>query len=433
MAAARYWRLVGIETYAGGDLELSALQLNTAGGRVDQLATLTCSHAPSAGMLAALQDADPATTVRFAADAVRSAGYWLQWDFGATAQDVVSVTIGAGAGESTWPESMDVSSSADGVSWTPVVSLYGILYFGITTLPITQGPLGMRWADLGSSASTLNTEQTLYTSSTYTGSAARANASISSGKHYWELLLQQVNTSPSGNSLNFGVWPLSRPINTYIYQTSGVYRAYQQCAQGDVFGFEFDADSGTLRVYRNGALVATISGLPVSAAEPWAPVVGDDNSGGAKVLANFKGPFVFAPSAGYKAVDSVEGLGPRLVRSLRSSISIAASAPVPAHTTASAPRLQLARDVEVGGQGAIYGTTKTAGAQGAPSTPTKARVVLLHQRSKLPVRETWSDPVTGNYAFHGIDTRQQFLVLAEDAQGNFRPVAANRLTPEVQP
>lgn len=90
----------------------------------------------------------------------------------------------------------------------------------------------------------------------------------------------------------------------------------------------------------------------------------------------------------------------------------------------------MARDVEHGGPGTIYGTTKT---KGTPNTPTKARVVLLHQRSKLPVRETWSDPVTGAFAFTSIATNQQFITLAEDAAGNFRPVAANLLTPEVLP
>ena len=108
---------------------------------------------------------------------------------------------------------------------------------------------------------------------------------------------------------------------------------------------------------------------------------------------------------------------------------IAASAPVPAFSTPRAPRLQLARDIEFGGPGTIYGTTKT---KGTPNLPTKARVVLLHQRSKQPVRETWSDPVTGNFAFPGIDTRQAWLVLAEDAAGGFRPVAASQLVAEVR-
>lgn len=90
----------------------------------------------------------------------------------------------------------------------------------------------------------------------------------------------------------------------------------------------------------------------------------------------------------------------------------------------------LARDTEFGGPGIIYGTTKT---KGLPNAPTKARVVLLHQRSKQPVRETWSDPITGAFAFTGIDINQQFLTLAEDAAGSFRPVAASRLVPEVLP
>ena len=58
-------------------------------------------------------------------------------------------------------------------------------------------------------------------------------------------------------------------------------------------------------------------------------------------------------------------------------------------------------------------------------------MILLHQRSKVVARETWSDPATGAFEFRHIDTTQQFLTLAEDAEGHFRPVAANRLTPEV--
>lgn len=89
------------------------------------------------------------------------------------------------------------------------------------------------------------------------------------------------------------------------------------------------------------------------------------------------------------------------------------------------------RDIEHGGAGRIWGTTKTKGT--LTNVPTKARVVLFHQRSKLLVRETWSDPATGAFEFIGIDTRQDFLVLAEDAAGSFRPVAASRLVPEVAP
>ena len=113
-----------------------------------------------------------------------------------------------------------------------------------------------------------------------------------------------------------------------------------------------------------------------------------------------------------------------------SAAQLAASSPVPAFSTRRAHSLQMARDIEHGGPGTIYGTTKTKGSPA--NVPAKARVVLLHQRSKLPVREVWSDPTTGGFAFEGIDTRQEYLTLAEDAAGNFRPVAARRLAPEVQ-
>ena len=140
----------------------------------------------------------------------------------------------------------------------------------------------------------------------------------------------------------------------------------------------------------------------------------------------------FAPPTGPFA-DSTGGnfFLPATMHTAGSAAQLAASSPVPAFSTRRAHSLQMARDIEHGGPGTIYGTTKTKGA--SANTPTHARVVLLHQRSKLPVRETWSDPVTGAFAFTGIDTTQQFLTLAEDAAGNFRPVAANRLTPEVLP
>ena len=433
MAAARYWRIHGIATKGGGDLAWSALQLNAASGRVDQAATLTSSHVPSAGNLSDLSDS-ALSVCRFAASDVRSSGFWLQWDFGGVPQDVTSITVGSDTSQSTWSDSFDVSTSSDGVVWSLVAPANGILFPGSSanTTLVFGTMSAMRWAELGSAASVINADQTLWTAAGYTGSAARANASISAGKYYWELVLQVVNTSTgaSGNALNFGVWPLSRPINTYIYNTSGVYRAYQQCAQGDVFGFAFDADIGTLRVYRQDALAATISGLAVGAGTPWAPVVGDDNAGGAQVLAKFKGPFTFSPPAGFAPVEGYgPGMGPRQPRPMRIGTIISASAASPSHSVRSYCATN-ARDIEFGGPGTIYGTTKT---KGTPNQPAKARVVLQHHRSKLPVRETWSDPVTGAFAFTGIDTTQQFLTLAEDAAGNFRPVAANRLTPEVLP
>lgn len=91
----------------------------------------------------------------------------------------------------------------------------------------------------------------------------------------------------------------------------------------------------------------------------------------------------------------------------------------------------MACDTEFGGPGAIYGTTKSKA--DPANIPLKARVRLLRQRDALLVRETWSDPVTGEWAVTGIDTRQPMIALAQDADGVYQAVAADRLVPEVAP
>ncbi|SFF14726.1 hypothetical protein [Paracidovorax wautersii] len=88
----------------------------------------------------------------------------------------------------------------------------------------------------------------------------------------------------------------------------------------------------------------------------------------------------------------------------------------------------LALDAEFGGAGRVWGTTAI---KGSPDVPVRARVLLLRQRDKLVAREVWSDPVTGAFEFRGIDPSQAWLTLAEDASGNFRPVAASNLTAQV--
>lgn len=104
-------------------------------------------------------------------------------------------------------------------------------------------------------------------------------------------------------------------------------------------------------------------------------------------------------------------------RTPRGRVLTAASAAVGAYRIAVSKTL-MAKDVEWGGNARIWGTTK---AKGTPNTPTKARVVLLHQRSKLPVRETWSDPVTGNFAFTDINPAYTYTVIAYPAAGENLP------------
>ena len=130
MAAHRYWRVVGLEAYAGGDIELSALQLRDSGGaRVDASATLTATVDPDvSGALANLQDGVLSTAARWSQKLVR--GLVLQWDFGVSPIDAVLVQLG-GDSEARFPLIGNLQASDNGTSWATVRAYAGITWPGV--------------------------------------------------------------------------------------------------------------------------------------------------------------------------------------------------------------------------------------------------------------------------------------------------------------
>lgn len=83
------------------------------------------------------------------------------------------------------------------------------------------------------------------------------------------------------------------------------------------------------------------------------------------------------------------------------------------------------------GIGRVKGTVKETG--DPENTPVRRRVRLIRDRDGLLIRETWSDPATGEYDFQYVDETEKFTVLSYDHTGNFRAVVADRLTPELMP
>lgn len=159
-------------------------------------------------------------------------------------------------------------------------------------------PTAWSAADKGSAVTLSNADLTTSYSAD-TGSNVRAAAGKSSGKWYWELTIADRHWSAY---INAGVWPASRAICTDIYKTSGVYRITPIVhAVGDVFGFAFDAGSGTLAVTRNGAVLSILTDLSIT--EPWHPVVGDDNTNDlVSITANFgASAFTYSVPAGFNA------------------------------------------------------------------------------------------------------------------------------------
>ena len=81
-----------------------------------------------------------------------------------------------------------------------------------------------------------------------------------------------------------------------------------------------------------------------------------------------------------------------------------------------------------GGRGLISGTVKTT-----PDAPTFAKVRLMRERDGKVVRETWSDPVTGAYAFDNFDENFTYTVLSYHPNGAFRAVVADGLVSGLMP
>ena len=104
------------------------------------------------------------------------------------------------------------------------------------------------------------------------------------------------------------------------------------------------------------------------------------------------------------------------------------SAPLPGPATvALAPRMRATGDLsELGGAGYIGGTVKV---DSSPDYPVRRRVTLLCERDSRVVRETWSDAVTGEYRFDGLNPALRYIVIGHDHTRAFNADILAGITP----
>ncbi|GKT22517.1 LamG-like jellyroll fold domain-containing protein [Acidovorax sp. SUPP3334] len=465
MAAARYWRLVAVRPWGLGALSISEVALYTGAGRADLSATLTSRMAPVAGALAALQDGSATAAVTWDAAQVAAPGWALVWDFG-SAVDILYLAIGAGSDQARYPCDLRLESSTDGRAWSVLGEVSGLLFPGAHTLgsvdDLRQHVFAM---DFNGPAIT---DAYGHAITTFGGAHIESTAPLQDGTPYLVLSggddYLEIANSPDlhlGNEYEIGfdlfipsaagevlgaIWHHGFYDTNSLSWTSpglsirvlpGYLRFYfwVQTNPTDQFvDATYTADvaqrwrmvrAGTNgAIYRDGVQVASRSGLGTLPAPTRPLQIGRWAFSAGTPTLNAKVDNLYADSG----VRIARAGALRAVPVLGSRAQLLTASPVPAFRAGAPAAAAIARDMEFGGAGRIWGTTKT---KGVTNLPTRSRVVLLRQRDKLVARETWSDAATGAFEFTDIDMAHQWLVLAEDQAGNYRPVAANRL--EAQP
>ena len=487
MAAARYWRIVGLSTVAGGDLELSELHLHNGATRVGAALVPSCSHAPTAGALANLSDGSLGSVCRFAGEAVRSGGFWIEWDFGASPEQVTLVRPGASTDQATFLAGASLQSrAAASDAWSDPVAFGKYPWPGASTLlPLTTFTDNsvLRLHGDGANGSTTITDS----SPVGRTPSAVGGASISTDRTdaYGGAAIKIAGANPLTYAHTADLVPMSDytiRLRLWVPSTTGSLRAVFTKATGGghrPYALYIDPD-GKLRFQQSNAtpvITNVLSSSSVPAAS-WVYIecnrVGDmlrifvdgnlagsgaagsgsnyNNAGDSLCIgaaSDFGYPLSSRGAAYIEELSITAGGGntasytpptrpdanlvdwapfdqttPATRRHLAYSSAIA-----PGATVRSDRENLLARDMEFGGAGTITGQTLVK--DGGPEVPTRARVRLLRVRDGVLARETWSDPATGAYSFAGLDAAQQFVALAQKPDGAYEPVAGGPLTPQV--
>ena len=504
MATSRYWRLRGVQTYAGGDLALSALQLVDGAGTVLS-AAVSCTLAPTVGAVANLTDENPGTGAVWSAAAVHGPAFALVLDAGA---DVTEPRLRlAGPDLARWAHVLSLDGLVND-SWMTVADAAGLVWPGpgvLTDQPvqyiavdgadachlrfegvhgstaIVDDVAGHAWACYGGAQLTtvapLDGTASLDLNGPGRYAICPAHSDFQLGVGAFTLRLRlRLAADPSGftpiisrSSPTPHLWRewalyLSGPSLYFYHGVRANHNIDLRFAgefKAGVYELLIGRDAaGYWRGWNNGGAMPIVATSGVGAPAVGAPNTVDlsDSSGTMGLqLGLFSadmsvGVFVpgqidsvrlrrgepppnapYAPSPGMAFGSSKSPaagpLGATCLRARCSNGRVALTSFVADGSTALIRGL-FARDMEFGGAARISGDVGIKGVNGAPDTMTRSRVRLLRQRDGLLARETWSDPLTGAFAFEGVDQAQKFIALAEDKDGVFAPVAADRRTPE---
>lgn len=486
MAAARYWRIVSLDSYNGASLQLSEFGLFDGATRRDTGAVITSTVAPAAGSLSALNDGGFDTSVTFNAAQFRLPGFAIEWDLGsslevnvvrlatvsnATAPMVFTIQYQDGAGQWVTERLVRGAKPSNGALGSDVILVVADEFFqNVSLLLHLDGPNGSTtFTDSSPSPKTvitvsgnaqISTAQSLFggASALFDGNdsievATDAAFGFGTGDFCIEFFIRfsdAVLRYPFALSVvsqaSF-LWLTWNPTRRLSFRAGGPSDgpASPEIALDQWVHVACSRQGSTFRSFLNGVqwdsvtfgndLLATrsigIGGLnSVGGASTLHNGFIDEvrvTKGVARYTANFTPPAApFPDGAGAENPSSGDPI-PLRTSPTASPRSISYYR-VPDPTTFST-RAPLSFDQEDAGRFRIVGTVKEVA---VPSNaPLRRRVLLIDEVSRRTIRETWSDATTGVYVFNQIaGAPRRYTVVSYDHTGQYRAVIADNLEAE---
>lgn len=473
------WRVTGLETFDGLDLELSELHLYDISGRVCAGAQISASHAPVGGQLTALGDDDLQSTCRFAGADATAPGFWVRWDL-AVPKDVTRIRMAAGSALERACARLRIQALVGGI-WIEmggsvqetsgfdfVCSNTNAWYDEALPTGKVTGITGEISTESGTEVSTNIPSDALVGDLLLLFVMHRSALTVPVG---WDLLATSPAISGGGVSSQWQsvlskmktIADVMSPVVVLKQATAGrlVTGVMAVNMQGVPPQIQVLSDkvSGDGRVQdvlpilvRPGGLgIASASEVAVAPGAWTAPAgyalvlgqsgnVGDRRLGVAYSLqpGMLSGAFAIPSDSAVVEKSRISlSIYPsdeqRVLKRVARKYSVSAINPrqvtgEPVFDTGSVTAVSpvKARDVEFGGRGFFYGVVKDHETNRA----LQRRVRLFRSRDGYLVAETWSAS-DGSYRFEGLNERYEYDIEAWDHEKNFFSVVANNQIPEV--
>ena len=487
MSAHRYWRLTGFSVKAGGSLALSEVMFYLAGVRVGVDVVPSCDFAPLIGTLAALSDDSTLIEVAWPPAVHSVSGFALVWDLSGTGTDIDGMRLGSGTSEDTFPYQVTLQWSDDALAWTTQSVVSAIAPPGqsslttLTTVDPTFNKVVLLLPGTGADLSTTIVDTGPSSRSvTCVGGAkiSTAQSKFGSGSMY----LDGNNGSRITVPLDALDFEQDWCIAFWVYRKYAQQEVLLHIRSTQPVGLAIEGQngihihlsaSGALNV-DNGVIGTTASAAGVVPVAEWSFI---EVLRSAAVTTAYVSTTAVLSHSSQSTMGLMREVGigrftqnnlsnqtlPNLngyINDLRIKLGVAERAvAVPSTPFGSASLIPTDNrvyfknsspptcfvgapmqdfnineftpqtsfmDAYHGGRGIIRATVKQ---KNTPvNTPLRRRVDLIDERSRLVIRSTWSDTVTGIYAFSGIREDLVYTVVSYDLLHDKRAVIADNLT-----